>query len=55
LDTVTFPNNSVIFSRIDGEVIGYGSNTNAISLLQTGSQESRTLEINKIGVIDEVE
>jgi prepilin-type N-terminal cleavage/methylation domain-containing protein len=55
LDTVTFPNNSVIFSRIDGEVIGYGANTNAISLLQTGSQESRTLEINKIGVIDEVE
>lgn len=48
--SVTFPSGSVVFASGSGEVVGFISGSNAITLLQTQNQEQETLKLNRYGV-----
>ncbi|HYK08689.1 MAG TPA: type II secretion system protein [Candidatus Eisenbacteria bacterium] len=51
----TFPNGNIIFLQTSGEVSSYSATTNSIVLQTTTDNQSKTLTINKYGVITGVQ
>ena len=49
--TTTFPGNQVIFASGSGEIVNFTENQNTISVIDTRTNEEKTIHINKYGVI----
>jgi prepilin-type N-terminal cleavage/methylation domain-containing protein len=47
----TFPNNSLIFSQISGEMVGYTGGNNTVTIKNTAGTEQRTITVNRYGVV----
>lgn len=52
---IRFPSDSVIFSKGSGEVLGFTEGSNSITLTNTQNNISKTLTINRYGVITSIE
>lgn len=50
----TFPDNMVLFSSESGELIGFVQNQNTITLTNTSSGQSKTIQINKYGTVTNI-
>ena len=50
----TFPSTQIIFSIKNGEVISFSQGQNSITLRDTIAQDSKTININRYGVITQV-
>lgn len=53
--SIGFPSGAVIFARGSGEVQNFSAGQNTITLLSTNGGESKTMRINKYGVIDSIQ
>lgn len=51
----TFPNGNIIFLQSSGEVSSYSATTNSIVLQTTNGSQSKTITINKYGVVTSVQ
>ena len=56
-DSLTFsainlPDNTVMFSRITGEVIGYNSSQNTVTLSPLNGGVARVIQLNRYGVVE---
>jgi prepilin-type N-terminal cleavage/methylation domain-containing protein len=49
--TTTFPSSTVVFSRMTGEIVNYGDGSNTISIRNTVGNETRTISLNRLGVV----
>jgi type II secretory pathway pseudopilin PulG len=49
--TTTFPGNQVIFASGSGEIVNFTENQNTISVINTRTNEQKTIYINQYGVI----
>ncbi len=49
--STNFPNQSVVFQRVSGEVVNYASESSTITVRNTANDEVKTLTINRIGVV----
>lgn len=54
-DQITFPSSSLQFSSIHGMMLNYSAAQNEVILKDTSTGETKTISINKNGVIYEVE
>lgn len=52
---IGFSTSQVIFAKGTGEVISYVNGANSVSLLDTGSKNQTTLQLNTLGVITQVQ
>ncbi|QQG40539.1 MAG: hypothetical protein HYV37_03140 [Candidatus Levyibacteriota bacterium] len=52
--SVLLPSQSVVFSKISGEVLGFDENQNSIVIRDTENNQQKTIKINKYGVITQV-
>lgn len=50
--STTFPSSQLVFSRLSGEVSGFVNGSNTITLTNTASSESKTITVNRLGVIN---
>lgn len=50
--SVLIPSRTLIFEKRTGEVAGYNVNLHEISMTNTQSNETKTIKINKLGVLD---
>lgn len=50
--SVLLPNRTLVFSKKSGEISGYDTNAHSITIQNTQSNETKTLQINKLGIID---
>lgn len=48
---IRFPNGLLIFNKGSGEINGYSSSNNSISLYNSSTNENKTITINRYGVI----
>lgn len=48
---ISFPNSEIIFSKGNGEISGYTSGSNTITLLNTSTNQQKTIQFNQLGVI----
>lgn len=46
---INLPSSSIIFKRIDGEVVGFSAGTNSITLQNTSTGEIKTIQFNRLG------
>lgn len=53
-NSVTFPNNIVVFSVLSGEVNGFLDGNNTISIANSQATEIKTITINRYGVIKSI-
>lgn len=51
LSNITFPNSRIIFSKGTGDVLNFINGLNTLSIENTGSTRQKTIELNAIGVI----
>jgi prepilin-type N-terminal cleavage/methylation domain-containing protein len=51
IETITFPNNNLIFAPLSGEVIGFASASSSITLREADGSETNTISLNSYGVI----
>lgn len=51
---ISLPNNAIVFASQSGEIVGFSSTQNTFSLHQTDSGETKTIQINRYGVITSV-
>lgn len=49
--TTTFPGSQVIFASGSGEIVNFIENQNTVSIINTRTNEQKTIHINKYGVI----
>ena len=49
--TSTFPNDTIIFSRLTGEILNYSSSQNTITVTNTPDGKQHNLILNRLGVI----
>lgn len=52
---ITFPSTSVIFAKGSGEVVGFIEGANSLTLKDTVSGEQKTLTINRLGSITQIQ
>ncbi len=53
--SILLPNNTLTFAKMTGEVIGYNDNMHEITIKNTQNNETKTININKLGVLDTLE
>lgn len=53
-NSVTFPNNIVVFSALSGEVTGFIDGNNTISIINTQGTETKTITINRYGAVKSI-
>lgn len=51
---ITFPNATLLFASISGEVINFATATSTIGFKNVVSNEQKTLQINRYGVITQI-
>jgi len=49
--STTFPDTSIIFASASGEIINFVDGQNSVSVINTQSSQSKTVELNKYGTI----
>ncbi len=54
IQSTAFPGNSVLFSKVSGEVAGFTSGNNTIVIRETNLNSDKTITINRYGVITSV-
>lgn len=54
IQSTTLPNNTVIFTKLSGEVMGFISGNNTINVRETNINKQSTISINRYGVITSV-
>lgn len=52
--TTTFPDDEIIFEQGSGEIVDYDEDTDTITVLDTQNGEQRVLELNKYGVVTDI-
>lgn len=52
--STTFPNSLMLFASGSGEIVGFVSNQNTITLTNTSSSRTKTLHFNKYGTITQI-
>src|SRR6185437_11955259 len=52
--STTFPSSQIIFTEGSGEISGFTSGQNTITILDTGDGSSKTVTINRYGVVTSV-
>ena len=52
---ITVPDNSIIFAKGSGEVVGFSNGENTISLKDTTSGDTKTITFNQYGIITNVQ
>lgn len=52
--SVTFPQSRIVFDKGSGEVIGFTVGSNTITLRNTLTNETKTITINRYGVITQI-
>lgn len=52
--SLNIPNNSIIFSKSTGDVSGFSSTQNAITLSDSNANQQQTIEFNRRGVVTNV-
>ena len=50
--SILLPNQTLIFTKRTGEVSGYNANMHSVTLVNTQSNETKTIQVNKLGVLD---
>lgn len=50
--SVSIPNRTLVFSKKSGEVSEYDANMHSVILQNTQNNETKTIQINKLGVLD---
>lgn len=53
--TTTFPQSNLIFAKGSGEVVGFISNQNTITITNTNDSQNRKITINRFGVITQIQ
>ena len=53
--TTTFPQSNLIFAKGSGEVVGFISNQNTITVTNTNDSQNRKITINRFGVITQIQ
>ena len=48
---INFPNNSIVFSQLSGEVVNFSPTQNSLTIKNTSGNEQKIITINKYGVI----
>lgn len=51
--SVSIPNRTLVFTKLTGEVAGFVADQNTIILKNTQNNQTKTIQINKLGVITE--
>ncbi len=54
IQSTTLPNNTVIFTKLSGEVMGFVAGNNTINVRETNINKQSTITINRYGVITSV-
>ncbi|MBI2031302.1 MAG: type II secretion system protein [Candidatus Levybacteria bacterium] len=49
MTSILLPSNSVVFSQQSGEILGFDSNNNSITLKNISANEQKTITINRYG------
>jgi len=52
--SITFPSSSVVFSKGSGEIVGFINGSNTVTLKNLQSNDTKTITINRYGVITQV-
>jgi prepilin-type N-terminal cleavage/methylation domain-containing protein len=53
--STTFPENKIVFATNSGEIIGYTPGQNAVILTEIASGQSKTLQLNKLGTVTNID
>lgn len=53
--SVTFPNNTLLFSQINGNFIGFANGQNTVTIKNTTGGDQKTITINRYGVISNMQ
>lgn len=51
---ILFPSSQIVFQRVSGEVIGFTSGQNTVTLTNSSNNDQKTIQINRYGVITAV-
>lgn len=54
LANVTWPTNMVIFGKGSGEVVGWSGSTNSLQITSVSDGRTKTITVNRLGVVDNV-
>lgn len=54
ITNILLPNNSLVFSQKSGEISGFDSNNNSITIKNTAGNEQKTITINRYGIVTSV-
>ena len=49
--TIAFPQSQIVFSQGSGEITGYASDSNTVTLTNIRTSDVKTLELNRYGVV----
>lgn len=52
---VLFPNANLIFSKASGEITGFSSSTNAVTMRNTADNREKTIHFNRYGVVTSID
>lgn len=50
-NNILFPNSSIVFSSVSGEVVNYDANNASVTIKEIGGLEQKILQINQYGAI----
>lgn len=50
----TFPNSTLVFLQSSGEISGYAAGNAAISIGNTAGSEQKTIRVNQLGTVDQI-
>ena len=53
--SITFPNSTILFASVSGEIVGFQNGANSISIRNTLSNEQKTIQMNRYGVITQIQ
>lgn len=53
--STTFAGSDVIFSRVNGEIVGFTAGANTITLTNTANGDQKIITLNKLGVVEGVQ
>jgi type II secretory pathway pseudopilin PulG len=52
--TISLPNNAITFASQSGEIVGFNSAQNTFTIHQTDSGETKTIQVNRYGIITSI-
>jgi type II secretory pathway pseudopilin PulG len=54
-EDILFPNQTILFASKSGEIVGYNSAQDSVTIAHTESGQSRRIELNALGVIESID